>query len=64
MKWYPKNPKCCEADVTVVSTVMTRVTRRPPTFIPRPVNATIVRHYRERDQAHFWHWSDQEVVRI
>lgn len=23
-----------------------------------------IHHYRERDEARFWHWSDREVVRI
>ena len=23
-----------------------------------------VYHYRERDQAHFWHWSDRDVIKI
>ncbi len=62
MKLYPiANPRCrCEADVTVESAVL-----RVPRGMPRQLKAAKqIHHYRKRDQAHFWHWSDQDVVQI
>jgi hypothetical protein len=63
MKLYPvKRPQCgCEADKTAVTTVIHNVPRGQP---PRLKSAQKVFHYRKRDEAHFWHWSDTEVVRI
>ncbi len=60
MKWHPvRNPKCqCKADVTEISTVRTRRRGKPP----KMKKAQMIRHYREKDEAHFWHWSDTEVA--
>lgn len=62
MRLYPvANPRCgCEADVTVESAVQRVVRGKPRTLR----TAKQIFHYRERDQAHFWHWSDQDVVQI
>lgn len=60
--WFkPKRPVCdCEADETVVSTPRIRVVKKPPTYRPVRKESRIVRHYRKRDEAHFWHWEDQK----
>jgi len=60
MKLYPvSKPRCdCDADTTAETTVQRSFRNKE---IKR---AKQVFHYRERDQAHFWHWSDQEVVKI
>ena len=62
MKLYPNNnPQCdCEADTTFESTMRDGARGRPL----RVHRAKKVYHYRERDQAHFWHWSDQTVIKI
>lgn len=61
MNLFPYNPKCkCRADVTK-ATSMREVWRGKPLSLRR---AQMVFHYREEDQAYFWHWSDQDVVVI
>ena len=59
-------PCDCEADVTRVSAVLAfnRGKAHPPYKFPLVKRAQKVEHYRSRDEAHFWHWSDQEVVKI
>ena len=70
MQWFKPSPKrmpCeCVADVTEVSAVLgvRRGVAHPPFRFPLVVRAQRVRHYRVRDEAFFWHWSDQEVVKI
>lgn len=73
MKLFPvTKPKCdCEADITVETTMLAErrgewngllgVAAKVVWTIRR---AKRVFHYRKRDQAHFWHWSDQQVVKI
>lgn len=60
MKLYPlkKCKKGCEADVVAETTVI----RMPRSGQIK--SAKQVHHYRERDEAHFWHWSDQKVVQV
>jgi hypothetical protein len=56
MRWYPSNNDCpCEADITQESSILNAV-RGLPWDRKR---AKIIRHYREGDEARFWHWSDQ-----
>ncbi len=73
MKLYPvANPRCvCEADITAETTMLTE--RRGEWNGLLGVAAEVVwtirrakkvHHYRDRDQAHFWHWSDRQVVKI
>lgn len=60
MKLYPikRCKKGCEADV-VAETAMIEAVRSG-----QRKRAKQVHHYRQRDEARFWHWSDQKVVRI
>ncbi len=60
MRLYPSKCDQCEADVVVETTMITAPRGNPPVLI----RAKRVHHYRERDEAHFWHWSDDTVVRI
>lgn len=67
MKLYPTRNKCgCDADKTAETAVQTvrRGDWDGTTVNWYTTRAKQVFHYRERDQAHFWHWSDQEVVKI
>lgn len=50
----------CEADITEETAMV--VVRRGRMRIPK--RAKVVLHYRKRDEAHFWHWSDQRVIKI
>jgi hypothetical protein len=59
MKLYPSKADCCDADITRETAVM----YVHPLIFPNR-RAKQIHHYRERDEAHFWHWSDQDVVRI
>ena len=63
MKLYPikKCKKGCEADVVAETAVLQQRGRRGR---PTVIRAKQIHHYRERDGARFWHWSDQKVVRI
>lgn len=62
MNLYPVNtPTCgCDADRTFETTVQS-VRRGNP---PQVKRAKRIHHERDRDGARFWHWSDQEVIRI
>lgn len=56
MEWHDRNWSCrCEADITQ-TTSMIQARRGNPLKVKRAMR---VRHFREKDQAHFWHWSDQ-----
>lgn len=62
MKWWPSSPiTCgCDADVTKTTAVIAAKRGRPKVL----KRARMVWHYRERDEARFWHWSDLDVVKI
>lgn len=62
MRWLPVGkPKCgCDADRTETSFVFEAIRGRPA----KRRRGRMIRHWRERDDAHFWHWSDTKVVRI
>ncbi len=67
-KWFEvKKPVCdCDADVTRISAVR-RVVRGDVIdgkVVWTEKASQVVRHYRERDEAHFLHWKDQKVVKI
>ena len=57
IQWFKKTkPKCrCEADKTQVTRPITMLRGNPK----RKKTSRMVRHYRVRDGAHFWHWEDQ-----
>lgn len=54
IQWFTTSKRVCdcEADVTQVSTVREVIRGMPP----RRIRSRMVRHWRERDDAHFWHW--------
>ncbi|KKM60427.1 hypothetical protein LCGC14_1542000 [marine sediment metagenome] len=60
MRWYPINlliqPCNCTADISQESALMERNRHG---VVDR---AKQIRHYRAEDEAHFWHWADDEVV--
>jgi hypothetical protein len=65
MKLYPSKNECgCDADVTAETAVQPRVVFDDSGKRAGVIRAKQVFHYRERDEARFWHWSDQEVVKI
>jgi hypothetical protein len=58
--WAAPNRCGCDADVTMESAVVPV----PLVWTKVPRRAKFIFHYRKRDEAHFWHWSDQKVVKI
>lgn len=56
MRLFPSKATCCDADVTKETAVLESQRGR------RRVRAKQIHHYRRRDEARFWHWSDREVV--
>ena len=65
MKLYPSRHDCvCEADVTKESAIQRRHVYDPEGNYAGIIRAKQIFHYRVRDEARFWHWSDQEVVKI
>lgn len=62
MKWLPyRRPKCdCDADRSEITHVLEGFRGKPR----RIRRAQMIRHYRDRDDAYFWHWSDTKVVKI
>ena len=61
-QWFEvKNPVCgCNADETRISSVI-KAWRGNPKALKE---SQIVRHFRISDDAHFWHWKDNEVVNV
>ncbi len=72
MKLYPSSAQCdCEADTTNETTVLQQrrgawngLLGTAAKVVWTLHRAKKIYHYRERDQAHFWHWSDQTVIKI
>ena len=62
IQWFTTSkPVCdCVADVTQVSTVCEAWRGRPV----RKIRVRQVRHYRESDDAYFWHWEDQDLHQV
>jgi hypothetical protein len=69
VQWFDtkKNLCDCEADITQQSTVKEAIRGtwngkwgKDHKVVWKRIRNPRVRHYRERDQAHFWHWKDQK----
>jgi hypothetical protein len=66
MKLYPSKADCgCDADLTMETAVQAkRVYDEEGTFYGVTRDKQIF-HYRERDEARFWHWSNvDDLVHI
>ena len=55
---------CCDADTTLISTVVAVVRGNPWKGERRLKRSQQIRHYRRRDDTYFWHWRDNKVVPI
>lgn len=69
LQWFDTSKTVCncEADITQLSTVQEAIRGtwnhkwgKKSKVVWRKVRSQRVRHYRKRDEAHYWHWKDQK----